>query len=280
MKVSTDGSAASSTITSPNLSTSFGNELLLAFISTDYLSGTNTSVTGVTGAGLTWTLVVRTNAQKGGAEVWKAFATAPLSNVTVTASLSASVISSMTVISFSGVDPTGTGGAGAIGATASHSAASGAPTATLVTTRSNSWVFGVGNDYDSATARTAGSNQTIAHQDLTSAGDTYWVQMQNSPTPASGTSVTINDTAPTKDSYNLSLVEILPSLGAYGISGGISPAVSGITVKLSGPVSESTVTGSSGAYSFTGLPNGVYTVTPSNGGTAFYTFQSVRNHQW
>jgi hypothetical protein len=268
-KVSTDGSSASSTIKSPNLSTSSGNELLLAFISTDYLSGTNTSVTGVTGAGLTWTLVLRTNAQKGTAEIWKAFATIPLSNVTVTAALSQSVVSSITVMSFSGVDTTGTGGAGAIGATAGKSAATGTPTATLVTTRNNSWVFGVGNDYTNTTARTVGSNQTILHQDLAPSGDTYWVQAQSSPTPASGTSVIINDTAPTTDSYNLSLVEILPSLGASSISGSINPAASGITFSLSGPVTENTVTGAAGAYSFTGLPNGTYTVTPSSGGITF-----------
>jgi hypothetical protein len=41
-------------------------------------------------------------------------------------------------------------------------------------------------------------------------GDTYWVQRQNSTTPVAGTVVTINDTAPTADRYNLSIVEILP----------------------------------------------------------------------
>ena len=268
-KVSTDGTAASLSITSPTFSTASGDELLLAFISTDYLVGTNTSVTGVAGGGLTWTLVVRTNAQKGGAEIWKAFANAPLSNATVTATLSQSVISSITVMSFTGVDTTGTGGSGAIGATASKSAATGAPTATVVTTRNNSWVFGVGNDYDNALARTVGTGQSLVHQDLTSAGDTYWVQMQNSPTPTSGTSVTINDTAPTGDSYNLSVVEILPSLGPYSISGNISPTLSGATVTLSGPVNGTTLSDGSGNYSFIGLPNGSYTVTPSKSGTTF-----------
>jgi hypothetical protein len=38
------------------------------------------------------------------------------------------------------------GGSGAIDAVSSKSAASGAPTASLVTTGSNSWVLGVGND--------------------------------------------------------------------------------------------------------------------------------------
>jgi len=114
----------------------------------------------------------------------------------------------MTVISFTGVDTTGTNGSGAIGATASANAKTGAPTATLVTTRNNSWVFGVGNDYDNAIARAPGTNQTVVHQDLTSTGDTYWVQMQNAATPLSGTSVTINDTAPSTDRYNLSVVEV------------------------------------------------------------------------
>ena len=206
-KVFKDGTKAT-TIVSPAFSTTAANELVLAFVTTDYLSGANTTVTGIAGGGLTWTLVVRTNVQSGGSEVWRAFATAPLSNVTATATLSQSVVASITVMSFTGVDTTGVNGAGAIGATASANAQTGAPTATLITTRNNSWVFGVGNDFDNAIARTPGTGQSIVHQDLTSTGDTYWVQMQNTPTPLSGTSVTINDTAPTTDRYNLSAVEV------------------------------------------------------------------------
>jgi len=267
--VSKDGTSASTSIATTAFSTASGNELLLAFISTDYLGGTNTSVTAVSGGGLTWSPVVRTNVQSGDAEIWRAFSTTPLSNVTVTATLSQSLISSITVISFTGVDLTGTNGSGAVGATASKSAASGAPTASIVTTRNNSWVFGVGNDFSNAIARTVGSGQSLVHQDLTSAGDTYWVQMQNSPTPVSGTSVSINDTAPTSDSYNLSVVEILPSLGPYGISGNISPTLSGATVTLSGPFNQTTTSDTSGNYSFIGLANGSYTVTPSKAGTTF-----------
>src|SRR5882672_1845081 len=88
---SKDSSAATSTIATPAFSTTAGNELLLAFIATDYSSGTNTTVTTVTGAGLTWVLAVRTNVQRGTAEIWRAFATAPLTGVTATATLSQSV---------------------------------------------------------------------------------------------------------------------------------------------------------------------------------------------
>jgi hypothetical protein len=69
----------------------------------------------------------------------------------------------------------------------------------------------VGNDFDNAIPRTLGAGQTLIHQYMPSAGDTYWVQMRSSPTPASGTSVTINDTAPTGDRYNLSICEVVPA---------------------------------------------------------------------
>jgi hypothetical protein len=112
---------------------------------------------------------------------------------------------SITVRSFTGT----ASGVGAIGATRSASAATGAPTASLVTTRANSWVFGAGNDWTSAISRTLGPGQTLVHQFLSnSTADTYWVQGQTSTTPAAGTTVTINDTAPTGDMFNLSIIEI------------------------------------------------------------------------
>jgi hypothetical protein len=210
VNTSTNGAKAT-TVKSAAFTTTKTNELLLAFVSTDQLTASAVTVTGVTGGSLTWALVVRTNAQQGTAEIWRAFSATTLSNATVTATLSQSIVSSITVMSFSGVNTSGTNGSGAIGATKSGFGSSGAPTATLITTQNNSWVFGVGNDWDSAITRTLGPNQTLVHQDLASSGDTYWVQMQNGPTPSSGTSVTINDTAPTTDQFNLSICEILPA---------------------------------------------------------------------
>jgi len=210
---STDRSSNATTIVSPAFTTTGTNELLLAFISTDATSsGTNITVSGVTGGSLTWTLVKRTNTQRGTAEIWRAFAPAILTNATVTGTLSQSTAASITVVTFTGADATGTGGSGAIGATGTGNSAKGAPTASLTTTRNNSWVFGVGNDYSKATARTVPSNQTMVHQDVSTAnGDTYWVQRMTATTPTSGTAVTINDTAPTGDSFNLSICEVLPA---------------------------------------------------------------------
>jgi len=242
----TDQPNTQTTVTSPAFSTTASNELLLAFVSADYLGGTNTSVTGVTGGGLTWVLVGRTNVQAGSSEVWRAFAPSPLGNITVTATMSQAVDSMMTVITFSNVDTSGTNGSGAIGATKSANSLGGAPTATLVTTVNNSWVFGVGNDYDNALARTPGANQTLIHTYFPPVGDTYWVQRMLTPTAATGTSVTLNDTAPTTDRYNLFIVEVKP-LNA--------PDTTPPTVSVTAPAGGATVSGSSVAVSASASDN-------------------------
>ena len=56
----------------------------------------------------------------------------------------------------------------------------------------------------------------------------------------------------------------------YSISGTVSGATAqGVTMTLSGTASGTTTTASDGTYSFTGLVNGSYTVTPSKLGYAF-----------
>ena len=275
VNVSTNAAAAAASISTPSLSTHSGNELLLAFVAGDYISGTNTTVTSVSGGGLTWTLVKRTNVQKGTAEIWRAFAASTLSNVVVTAALSQKVVASITVMAYSGVDTTGTNGAGAIGATATANSSRGAPSANVVTTRNGSWVFGVGNDFDNAIARTPDSGQSLVNQYLTPLGDTYWVQMQNSSAPAAGTTVKIDDTAPTTDSFNLSIVEILPLIGGsgYNVSGSISPSTLGngsqVSLSQNGNILGSVIADSSGNFVFTNITNGAYTVTPTNSGVTF-----------
>src|SRR5262249_15823990 len=135
VNTSADRTSAATTVASSAFSTAAANELLLAFIATDAANGTTATVTNVAGAGLTWSLVGRSNAQEGSSEIWRAFAPAILANVSVTATVSQSTVSSITVMSFTGVDGSGAGG---IGATAKSSGASGAPSASLVTTRAGS----------------------------------------------------------------------------------------------------------------------------------------------
>jgi hypothetical protein len=199
------GPLTGSTITTPAFATRAGNELLLAFIPASYPGAApNIAVTGVSGGGLTWTLVRRTNTQQGTAEIWRAFATAPLTNATVTATLSKNgAAAAITVVAVAGVSASTP-----VGAVGGASAANGAPTATLTTQGANSWLFGVGNDWDGAVARTVGANQTMVHQYLSPTADTFWVQRQNATVQPAGTVVTIGDMAPTNHQWNLSIVEI------------------------------------------------------------------------
>ena len=269
---SADRSSQSASIISPSFSTKSGNELLLAFISTD-ASSSSITVTGVSGAGLTWALVRRTNGQMGTAEIWRAFAPAVLSAVTVRATLSQSVAASMTIVTFAGADTSGTNGSGAIGNTNGNSASSGAPSVSLTTTRNGSWVFGVGNDWDNAISRTPGTNQSLVHQYLATVGDTYWAQKQNTPTALSGTQVFINDTAPTTDRFNLSIVEVLPAVtvGSFTATGTITPSSAGsqAVVTLSGAAIGTATADTTGTYTFSNLANGTYAATPSKSGYAF-----------
>jgi len=195
-----------STLISPGLSTSAGNELLIAFLSSDGPGmPSSQSFTSVTGGGLTWSRVVASNAQSGAAEIWTAFSTNPVSNLTVTATRAAGGYEgSITVAAFKGAS-----GTGAVAAAAGPGAA---PSAALTTTSSGSWVWGVGHDWDNGLARTAGPSQTLVRQYVdTNIGDTSWVQRQTSITAAAGTPVTISDTAPTTDEWNLAAIEIRPN---------------------------------------------------------------------
>ncbi len=80
----------------------------------------------------------------------------------------------------------------------------------LTTTQPQSLIFGVGNDWDAATARTPGSNQILLQQLVdTSTGDTYWTQQLTLQTGAAGSLVSLSDTAPTTDRWNFVSVEVL-----------------------------------------------------------------------
>ena len=205
-----DRSTSASTIATSTFSTSASDELLLALIAADDQSAGGERVNSVSGAGLTWELVVRTNVQRGTSEIWRTVAPTVLTSVSVTATLAQAAAASITVVSFTGADVSGTNGSGGIGAIKSASATSGAPTGSLTTTRNNSLVFGVGNDWNNAIVRTLGAGQTMVHRYLATVGDTFWVQRATTPTPVAGTTVTIGDTAPTGDQYNLALGEVLP----------------------------------------------------------------------
>ena len=178
-----------------------GPRLLVAFAASDSPGG-STQTLAVSGAGLTWTLVRRVNAQRGVSEIWVANAPNSLTNVQVRAQQRFTLYrQSLTVVLFTG--------ATAVGASAIASGASGGPTISLTTTAPNSRVYAVGNDSDRAVARTLEADQVMVQQwiDMTSTG-TYWVQTRSTAIATPGTVVQLNATAPTNDRWNLAAVEV------------------------------------------------------------------------
>ncbi len=195
--------AGNGTVTTPTFSTAEAGEQLLAFVASDGPSGSAKQSATVSGSGLTWTLVKRANTESGDAEIWTAKATKALAGVSVTSTpATRGYDQSLTVISMEGSRGIGTSG--------SAGNARSAPSLMLLTREEGSLMFAVGNDWTSATARTVGSNQLLLQQDLdTSAKKAFWSQYTSQPTGLFGGLVTLNDTAPTSDQWNMAAVEVL-----------------------------------------------------------------------
>jgi hypothetical protein len=190
------------TLVTPGLSTAAAGEQLLAFVALDGPKGARAQQSTVTGGGLTWTLVERSNTQSGASEIWSAKAAGQLSGATFTATpLKSGYDGLLHVVAYKGA--AGPGVAGGTGAP------SGAPDIYLPGVAAGSWVFAVGNDWDRAVARTPITGQLLQRQWVdTGAGDTFWVQSPPAPSTAPGL-VTIHDTAPTNDQYNYAAVELV-----------------------------------------------------------------------
>ena len=101
------------------------------------------------------------------------------------------------------------------------------------------------------------------------AAGTYAVTPSNTGFTFSPTSQSATIT--TASIVGLNFTSMAPTTLTFDISGTITPAVggSGATVLLSGPTAATTTTDASGSCAFSGLPNGAYTVTPSESGFAF-----------
>jgi len=203
--VSADGTDTSGVLTTGTFSTAGAGEVLLALVQSDGPAVAGGQTTTVTGAGLTWTLVARENGQAGVSEVWKAIAATTLTGATVTATQSSigAYHQSLTVVALTG--------AADVGASAHANGATGAPTVSVASTRAGSLVFGAGNDWDAATPRTVGAGQAMLHEyPDTVNGDDLWAQNVTAPTGVAGSTITVGDTAPTADRWNLVAVEVVP----------------------------------------------------------------------
>jgi RHS repeat-associated protein len=199
--VSANHTSSGTSITSPALTTTSSNELVVAFISATGSSTSTQKITKISGGGLTWTRVTRANSQPGTAEIWQAHAASPLASVKITATLAHADHGSITVTAFTGANSV----TGAHGAASGHSAA---PAASLITTGPDSLVWGAGEDATAAKARTPATGQTLVHQFLDTASHaTYWAQKTSTVT-TSGTTVKLADTIAASDHWNMTAAEI------------------------------------------------------------------------
>lgn len=86
-------------------------------------------------------------------------------------------------------------------------------------------------------------------------------------TPYAFTPASLTGTVANLSGLNFTAAVALPT---YSISGTVSGNVSGgVTMTLTGAANATTVTASNGTYTFPGLANGTYTVTPSAAGNTF-----------
>jgi hypothetical protein len=210
-QVSADQPTGSNRVIAPALTTHAGGELVLAFVSADGLSA-GQRVNGVTGGGLTWTLVRRANAGGGTSEVWQAYATAPLTAAVVKATwLQSGYDGSITVAAFSGA-------ANHAGASAGASGVLGGPTVSLTPSAAHSLIWAGGHDWTHNLAPVAGAGQALVHAYADHrVGDTFWVQRHTAATTGT-TQVTANATGMTHDHWQLVAVEIPAAVGSPAAS--------------------------------------------------------------
>ncbi len=207
--VTKNNTSPNTTISSPGFAVA-ANTLLVAFISTDGPStGTNIVINGVnnnnSAPALTWTRAQRVNTQRGTSEIWWAFSPTARTSMTVTGVLSLSEVAQMTVVGFTGAQNTLAGAGTAIANKATGGA--GQPSLSVTTTKPNSYIFGVGNDWDNRKTLTAVAGSTIVAQSPTGITDTFWTVRSTNPVVSTG-AATIAVTGVGTDRFNFAAIEI------------------------------------------------------------------------
>jgi hypothetical protein len=205
ISVSADQKESSSKVVSPAFSTTGADRLILAFVSADGPASSSVAgaqrVSAVTGGGLAWTLVKRSNSYGGTAEVWQAHATSLISGATVTAKFAKGGFNgSITVAAFANTP-------GSVGDSAAAAGKTGAATATVsVSGDASSQVWAVGHDWSRATPVPL-LDQELNHVFTDhQVGGTFWTQ-KASYLYGDGP-VTVGLSAPTQDRWQLVAVTI------------------------------------------------------------------------
>ena len=216
-------------VTSASFSPPAGSVIVLAYADGADSGASAHSISSVTdslGSHLTWNFLVRSNTVSSGSlsgtcEFWYASCPSSQTNMTVSVTLNnttnntTSPVGCMLPIVFTGADTTQNGATGTASSTTG-----GTITKSITTTRANSWVIACGHNDNNSTNVTAGSGQTatVNGNDTRKVDSTdlmvAYVLTQTATTASSGTSVTMNCTAPTNVQFNFAVLEVLEAASA------------------------------------------------------------------
>jgi hypothetical protein len=197
--VDSQTTAFSASSTTAKVTTTVAGDILVALVGARGPVAGGQTVT-VSGGGLTWHLAGRENAGQGDAEIWTATASAILKAVSVKATAKTSGFTvTMTIVALE--HATGTG------ALAKATATTGAPKVTLKTTHIDAWVIAMGDNWAHAVTPTAVTGQYLVSR-VTDSTDTFWAQATSPLVATAGTSVTISDSAPTTNPWDLFALEV------------------------------------------------------------------------
>lgn len=189
------------------------NTLLLAVIASNGVAGTATTCTVSDSGSHTWTLYKRQNtntASAGGScEVWGCYTSSALSGITVNAHQTAGTANGilLSVKVLNGASSTQPG------AVAGKESDSSAPTQSLTTTQTGSYVYGSLADFSGTATFTANSSTTIMTQHSDTTNNNTYVTCKASASTGTPGATTYGFTAPATCAYNFALVEVLPGGG-------------------------------------------------------------------
>jgi hypothetical protein len=189
------------TVSSPSFHTAAAGETLVALVASGGPHGAARQTASVTGAGLRWNLLTRSDAGRGDAEIWVATSPTVLNAARVTSTLGKpGYDQELTVTAMEGIK--------GVGASSAAAGAGGPPRLVLRTANPTSLVFAVATG-SGAVARTWPAGWVGLGQWMDRAGQaTFWGQYTNQPTGAAGTVVTVKATAPVDGPWNVAAVEL------------------------------------------------------------------------
>lgn len=214
MAIAIDSStpAAVAANTSNSFSPPAGSSLLILWAS--HFNRTITSISDSLGSHLTYVkLIAYSEVGDDNQEIWIADCPSAQTGMTLTVTPSAGTPDLLGVVVLTGA----AAAASQTGTTGTQGTFSGTPSISVTTTADGSWVFGaLGSRGTSAPTIPAGQTDVFNGQTF-QLNVNGWAQATSSPTTSSGTSVTLNDTAPTGVEFGFCVAEILAAPSAAAV---------------------------------------------------------------